>query len=55
MNRLNLRLDVDFTVCNDSKNKTDGNKKLLRDPDRTTNPLHLHNTASGQLQSHSNL
>jgi hypothetical protein len=48
MNRLNLCLDVDFTVYNESKNKTDAKKKLLRDPDRTANPLYLHNTACGR-------
>jgi hypothetical protein len=55
MNRVNLRQDVDFTVYNDSMNKTDGKKKLLRDPYRTANPLHLHNTAPGKFQPHSNL
>jgi len=55
MNIVNLRLDVDLTVYNDSMNKTDGKKKLLRDPYRTANPLHLHNMASGKFQLHSNL
>jgi hypothetical protein len=32
MNRVNLRLDVDLAVYNDGMNKTDGKKKLLRDP-----------------------
>jgi hypothetical protein len=55
MNRLNLCLDVDFTVYNEIKNKADVKKKLLRDPDTTANPLYLHNTACGRAQPQSNL